>query len=99
MIASRSIIISLTDYVVAVLEVVGAIALILGMGIRVVCVSYGLILIGAIVTVKGSAGFLGTSSTTGYELVLVLLGICISLVITGSKFLSLESVFKRWKGR
>src|SRR4051812_26542108 len=48
-------------YVVAIIELVGGIALILGVGTRIVSVLIGFIMLGAIFTVKLPAGFLNGS--------------------------------------
>ncbi|MFF2753298.1 DoxX family protein [Psychrobacillus sp. NPDC058041] len=82
-------------YVVATLELVGGIALILGIGTRVVSAFFIVLMIGAIVTVKFAVGFLGTADMAGYELDLAFLVIALFLVINGSKFLSVdETIFK-----
>ncbi|MFC5711933.1 DoxX family protein [Thalassorhabdus alkalitolerans] len=79
-------------YVVALVELVGGIALILGFGTRIASLLLGLIMIGAIVTVQLPAGFLG-----GYAYDLVLLIIAVHLFLNGSKLLSLNKVLFRGK--
>ena len=82
-------------YAVAILELVGGIALILGIGTRVISALFIVLMIGAIVTVKLSIGFLGTAEMAGYELDLAFLVIALFLAINGSKFLSIdEAIFK-----
>jgi uncharacterized membrane protein YphA (DoxX/SURF4 family) len=82
-------------YVVATLELVGGIALILGIGTRVFSALFIVLMIGAIVTVKFAVGFLGTADMAGYELDLAFLVIALFLMINGSKFLSVdEAIFK-----
>ncbi|QUW20447.1 DoxX family protein [Sporosarcina sp. Marseille-Q4063] len=77
-------------YAVGTIEVVGGIALILGIGTRVVSVLLGIIMLGAIFTVNLPAGFLN-----GYVLDLVLLVLAVHMVLNGSKLLSLgQVVFK-----
>lgn len=74
-------------YIVAAIELVGGIALILGIGTRVVSLLFGLIMLGAIFTVKLPDGFLN-----GYVYDLVLLVIAVHLVLNGSKLYSLGKV-------
>jgi putative oxidoreductase len=47
-------------YVVAVIEAAGGIAIILGMGTRIVSGLFALVMAGALVKVKFAAGFMGT---------------------------------------
>ncbi|WP_088105772.1 DoxX family protein [Halalkalibacter urbisdiaboli] len=75
-------------YVVATLELVGGIALILGIGTRVISALLGLILIGAIFKVKLATGFLD-----GYAYDLVLLAISLHLLLNESKFYALGQLF------
>lgn len=78
-------------YAVGGIEVLGGIAMILGIGTRVVSILFGLIMIGAIFTVKLPAGFLN-----GYVYDLVLLIIAIHLLLNGSKLYSLgQFLFRR----
>ena len=80
-------------YAVATLELVGGIALILGIGTRVVSALFVVLMIGAIVKVKLAIGFLGTPEMAGYELDLAFLVIALFLVINGSKYLSIDEAF------
>ncbi|MFV8830229.1 DoxX family protein [Alkalihalobacterium sp. APHAB7] len=79
-------------YVVAIIELVGGIALILGIGTRIVSTLIGFIMVGAIFTVKLPAGFLD-----GYEYDLVLLTVAVFLVLNGSKLYSLEQLILKGK--
>jgi putative oxidoreductase len=82
-------------YVVAIIELVGGIALILGVGTRIVSVLIGFIMLGAIFTVKLPAGFLN-----GYVYDLVLLIIAVNLFLNGSKLYSLDNLlFKGQKDK
>ncbi|MFY0761998.1 DoxX family protein [Metabacillus dongyingensis] len=74
-------------YPVAIIEAAGGILLMLGLGTRIVSALFGLIMLGAIFTAKLGSGFIG-----GYELDVALLAMSIFLVLSGSKFLSLEKV-------
>lgn len=76
-------------YVVTVIELIGGIMLILGIGTRIVSVLFAVIMLGAIFTVKLSAGFLGNDQMAGYELELALLAMAIFLAIANSSTFSL----------
>lgn len=73
-------------YVVALIELVGGIALIIGLGTRVASALVGIVMIGAILKVKIGTGFLG-----GYELDFVLLGMAIALALSGSSLYAVET--------
>ena len=60
-------------YVVAAIELIGGIALILGIGTRIISILLALIMLGAIFTAKLSLGFLVNGQMAGYELDLALL--------------------------
>jgi uncharacterized membrane protein YphA (DoxX/SURF4 family) len=77
-------------YAVATIELVGGLAMIVGLGIRVVALLFALIMIGAIVKVKAAVGFLGDGQMAGYELDLALLAISVLLGLSGSRLLSLD---------
>lgn len=77
-------------YGVALIELIGGIALILGLFSRVVAGLLAVIMLGAILTAKLSAGFLGNGQTAGYELDLALMAIAIAIAITGSKAYALD---------
>lgn len=80
-------------YVVAVIELVGGIILILGLGTRVVSMLLAVIMIGAIFTVKLSAGFLGDGQMAGYELELLLLAMSVYFIFTNQSKISLDQKF------
>lgn len=82
-------------YGVAAIELVGGVALIIGLGTRIVSGLLALIMIGAIVQVKFSAGFLGNGEMAGYELDVAYLGIALYLVINKSKLLAIDSQFAK----
>jgi putative oxidoreductase len=76
-------------YVVAIIELVGGIALIVGFGTKIVAALLALLMIGATLKVKLAVGFLGNGQMAGYELDLALLAIALYLAINGSKQYSL----------
>lgn len=84
-------------YVVALIELIGGIALILGIGTRVVSILFVLILAVATVKVKLAAGFLGNGQMAGYELDLALLVISVYLAATNKSFLALDNLLFRSK--
>lgn len=73
--------------------------LILGIGTRIVSVLFAVIMLGAIFTVKFSAGFLGDGQMTGYELELALLAMAIFLAIVNSAAFSLGNKIFRSEDR
>ncbi|TWE01716.1 putative membrane protein YphA (DoxX/SURF4 family) [Neobacillus bataviensis] len=79
-------------YVVATIEVVGGIALILGLGSRVVAALLALLMVGATLKVKLAVGFLGNGEMAGYELDLALLAMSVFIAINGSKMFALDQV-------
>jgi putative oxidoreductase len=76
-------------YGVAGIELVGGIALIIGLGTRIVSALIAVIMIGATLKVKLSLGLLGNGQMAGYELDLAFLAMAIYLAINGSKMLSI----------
>jgi putative oxidoreductase len=75
---------------VALLEVMGGLAILLGILTRIASALLIIEMIGAILTVKLSKGFIG-----GYEFELLLISICISLVIMGPGKISIENYILR----
>ncbi len=83
-------------YVVGAVELVGGIALILGLGTRIVSALLTLVMVGAILKAKLAIGFLGTTEMAGYELDLAFLVIALFLAVNGSKLWSVdEAVFNK----
>lgn len=80
-------------YVVGTIELVGGIALILGLGTRIVSALLAVVMIGAILKVKLAIGFLGTAEMAGYELDLAFLVIALFLAVNGSKLWSVDGAF------
>ena len=79
-------------YVVAFIELLGGIALILGIGTRIFSALIAIVMVGAIFTSKLSLGFIGEVAA-GYELDVALLAMAVVLVISGSQLLSLDNKF------
>jgi putative oxidoreductase len=76
---------------IALLEVIGGLAILFGILTRIASSLFIIEMIGAIVTAKLSRGFIG-----GYEFELLLISICISLVIMGPGKISIENyILKR----
>ncbi|WP_260288312.1 DoxX family protein [Peribacillus aracenensis] len=84
-------------YVVGIIELVGGIALMIGLGTRIISALLVFIMAGAIVYVKFPAGFMGNGEGTGYELDLVLMIIALHMVMNGSRFLSIDSKLRNLK--
>lgn len=86
-------------YAVAILELAGGIALIVGLGSRAVSILLALMMVGATLKVKLAGGFLGAGQGAGYELDLALMAMAVVIAINGSKLFALDQVvFKRDKG-
>ncbi|MEY2194708.1 DoxX family protein [Neobacillus sp. BF23-41] len=79
-------------YGVALVEIVGGVALIIGLATRLVSTLFGLLMIGAILKVKLSVGLLGNGQMAGYELDLAFLAMAVYLAINGSKLLSVSDL-------
>ncbi|WP_010284891.1 DoxX family protein [Bacillus timonensis] len=79
-------------YGVALFEIIGGIALIIGFATRLVSVLAVLLMVGAIITAKLPVGLLGNGQMAGYELDLAFLAISVYLAINGSKLFSLNRV-------
>ncbi len=87
-------------YGVAVVELVGGLLLIVGLGSRVVSALLGVLMIGAILKAKLAGGFLGNGQGAGYELDLAFLAMAVFIAINGSKMFSLDQIiFKGQKDK
>jgi putative oxidoreductase len=76
---------------VALLEVIGGIALIIGVLTRITSILFIILMIGATITVQISKGFIG-----GYQINLLYLSIAVTLLVTGPGRPSIEwNVLKR----
>lgn len=79
-------------YVVGIVELIGGIALILGIGTQAAAALIAVILVGAISFAKLPAGFLGSGTGAGYELDLALLAIAIYFAIGNRSKLALDNL-------
>lgn len=75
-------------YGVSLLEIIGGVALIIGLAPRLVSALFALLMIGATLKVKLSVGLLGNGQMAGYELDLAFLAMAVYLAINGSKLFS-----------
>lgn len=76
--------------VTASLEVIGGIALILGLGTRIAAALLGIVMLGALLFVKVDLGIISTTPMPGAELDLALLGGLLVLVVMGPGALGLD---------
>ncbi|MCM3173983.1 DoxX family protein [Paenibacillus sp. MER 99-2] len=76
--------------VVAVIELAGGAAMILGLGTRVFAAAFVAIMVGVLFTAKVGAPFLN-----GTELDYMLLAGSLTLLFTGSRFLALDQILSR----
>ncbi|WP_176543008.1 MULTISPECIES: DoxX family protein [Bacillus cereus group] len=72
-------------YPVAILELLGGILVILGLGTRIISTLFSFLIAGAIITVKFDQGFIG-----GYEFDLLLLAVSLFFVVNNSQSISLD---------
>ncbi|MNZ92137.1 putative oxidoreductase CatD [compost metagenome] len=79
-------------YVVALIELLGGVALVLGFGTRIIAGLLAIIMAVATIKVKLAVGFLGNGQMAGYELDLALLAISVYLALKSRTFLALENV-------
>ncbi|MFS0605481.1 DoxX family protein [Peribacillus frigoritolerans] len=86
-------------YIVAGIELIGGLAVILGLGTRIVSVLFAVILAGAIFTAKLPVGFLGNGQAAGYELDLALLAMSVYLACANRTVLSMDNVIFNKKGK
>lgn len=84
-----------SGYVVAVIELVGGIALILGLFTRYVSGIFVMMLIGAIFTAKLSGGLMGNGQGAGYELDIAFILVALHLAFAPTTRLSLDFLFNR----
>ena len=82
-------------YIVAAIELVGGIALILGLGTRILSALFIVIMLGAIFTAKLRLGFLGNGQMAGYEIDVLLMGMSAYLLLNGSNMYSFDSLLSK----
>lgn len=80
-------------YIVAIIELVGGIALIVGLGTRIVGALLAIIMVVAIFTAKLSVGFIGADGLAGYEFDLALGAIALYFALAGASDYSLDAKF------
>ena len=78
-------------FVVAIVELVGGLLLILGLGTRVIGAVFAVIMIGAIFTAKLSLGLFGDGTYAGYELEVVYVALGIYFMFADRSPLSLDA--------
>lgn len=83
---------SFMTYIVAAVELVGGVALILGLGTRIIAGLLVIVMLVAISKVKLAAGFMGNGEMAGYELDLALMAMSAYLAIAGSSLYSLDQL-------
>jgi putative oxidoreductase len=81
-----------TAYVVALIELIGGIAMIVGIGTRIVAILFALILAVATIKVKLAVGFMGNGQMAGYELDLALIAISIAVALSNRSMFSMDNV-------
>jgi putative oxidoreductase len=77
-------------YGVALLEIIGGIALIIGLATRLVSTLFALLMVGATLKVKLAIGLLGNGQMAGYELDFAFMVMAVYLAINGSNLLSVS---------
>lgn len=77
-------------YAVATIELIGGLALIVGLGTRLISALLAILMIGATLKVKLAVGFLGNGQMAGWELDLAFLAMALYLALNGSYALSLD---------
>jgi len=84
-------------YFVAIVELVGGVAMILGLGSRIIGALFAIIMLGAIMTAKWSLGLLGADGIAGYEFELALLAMSVYFVFATPTPLSVDALLKSKK--
>lgn len=80
---------------VAFVELVGGLALILGLGTRLVSLLLIPVMLGAIYFVHWPEGLMRSAAGPGYELNLILLGACLQLALVGSNYFAVDRLLDR----
>ncbi|TKD72174.1 DoxX family protein [Pseudalkalibacillus hwajinpoensis] len=80
-------------YIIAAIELIGGLALIVGLKVRIASILIGIIMIGAIVIVKiPMVGFFGNGQMAGWEYDLSLLALAVLLSLSGSDLFSIDGM-------
>ena len=84
---------------VILLELLGPVLLLVGLGTRFAAAGFVALMLGAIATVHGPVGFFmnwtGTQAGEGYEYHLLAIGAALALVLTGGGRLSVDARLQR----
>jgi putative oxidoreductase len=86
-----------TAYLVAFIELAGGLAMILGVGTRIISILFAIVMAVAIIKVKMAGGFLGNGQMAGYELDLALMAISIYLAMTNKSLFALDNILFQTK--
>jgi putative oxidoreductase len=88
------------SFLVIMIEFFGALGLIAGLTSRLWSIGFIFIMIGAITTTNFKNGlfmnWFGNQSGEGYEYHLLIIGLCLSILITGSGRYSLDSLIQKY---
>ena len=84
-------------YVVAIIELVGGLFLILGLGTKIMGALFAIIMVGAIFTAKLPLGLFGDGTYAGYELEVVYLALGIYYIFAERSPLSVDQVIAKKK--
>jgi uncharacterized membrane protein YphA (DoxX/SURF4 family) len=82
-------------YVIGPLELIGGMLLIVGLFTRYVSALFIIMLLGAILTLKLSAGLLGSGETAGYELDVAYMLVALYLSVAKPTSLSVDRIFAK----
>jgi uncharacterized membrane protein YphA (DoxX/SURF4 family) len=81
-------------YVTAFVEVIGGLLMILGLFTRYVSIAFGVVMLGAIFTLKLQNGLTGDGQASGYEFELVLLVVSAYFALNGEQGYSVDRALK-----
>ncbi len=83
-------------YIIALIKLIGGVALILGIGTRIIAGIFAVIMLGTIFAFKLSDGFLGNIQLAGYEFELVMFAMSTYLVLANpTKYSLIHSVYHK----
>ncbi|MDM5335060.1 DoxX family protein [Ureibacillus composti] len=84
-------------YAIAIIELVGGLLLILGLGTRIIGAIFAIIMVGAVFTAKLPLGLFGDGTYAGYELEIIYLVLGIYYMFAQRSNFSLDNVFSKSK--